>query len=50
MFIIFFILLIFLGGVEERVKGFDVGVDDFIFKFIEISEMNVRVRVGLWLY
>lgn len=46
----FFILLTSLGGVEDRVKGFDAGADDFIAKPIEQHELQARVRAGLRLH
>ncbi len=46
----FFILLTSLGSVEDRVKGFDAGADDFIAKPIEQHELQARVRAGLRLH
>ncbi|MCF0196050.1 MAG: response regulator transcription factor [Bacteroidaceae bacterium] len=36
-----------LGGEEERVKGLDIGADDYIAKPFSIAEMKARVRAVL---
>ncbi|MDJ0582600.1 SpoIIE family protein phosphatase [Crocosphaera sp.] len=46
----FFILLTSLGSVEDRVKGLDVGADDFLCKPIEMNEFIARIRAGLRLH
>ena len=46
----FFMLLTSLGSVEDRVKGLDVGADDFLCKPIEMNEFIARIRAGLRLH
>lgn len=46
----FFILLTSRGEVEDRVKGLDIGADDFLSKPVNINELKARVRAGLRLY
>ncbi len=46
----FFILLTSLGSVEDRVKGLDVGADDFLCKPSEMNEFIARIRAGLRLH
>lgn len=41
------LLLTALGVVEDKVKGFDVGADDYLVKPFEIPELLVRVRALL---
>jgi two-component system response regulator RpaA len=41
------LLLTALGLVEDKVKGFDVGADDYLVKPFEIPELLVRVRALL---
>lgn len=46
----FFILMTSRVAVEDKVKGLDVGADDFICKPIDLQELKARVRAGLRLY
>lgn len=46
----FFILLTTRGEVEDRVKGLDIGADDFLSKPVDINELKARVRAGLRLH
>ena len=41
------IMLTALGMLEDKVKGFDIGVDDYLVKPFEIEELKVRVRALL---
>ena len=41
------IMLTALGMLENKVKGFDIGVDDYLVKPFEIEELKVRVRALL---
>lgn len=41
------LMLTALGVVEDKVKGFDVGVDDYLVKPFDIPELLVRVRALL---
>lgn len=41
------IMLTALGMLEDKVKGFDIGVDDYLVKPFEIDELKVRVRALL---
>lgn len=41
------LMLTALGVVEDKVKGFDVGADDYLVKPFEIPELLVRVRALL---
>jgi len=40
-------MLTALGVVEDKVKGFDVGADDYLVKPFELPELQVRVRALL---
>jgi two-component system, OmpR family, response regulator RpaA len=44
------LLLTALGVVDDKVKGFDVGADDYLVKPFEIPELLVRVRALLRRY
>jgi two-component system, OmpR family, response regulator RpaA len=44
------LMLTALGVVEDKVKGFDVGADDYLVKPFEIPELTVRVRALLRRY
>ncbi len=46
----FFVLMTSRVAVEDRVKGLDVGADDFICKPIDLQELKARVRAGLRLH
>lgn len=41
------LMLTALGVVEDKVKGFDLGVDDYLVKPFELPELQVRVRALL---
>jgi two-component system response regulator RpaA len=41
------LMLTALGVVEDKVKGFDVGADDYLVKPFELPELQVRVRALL---
>lgn len=41
------IMLTALGMLDDKVKGFDIGVDDYLVKPFEIEELKVRVRALL---
>lgn len=41
------IMLTALGMLEDKVKGFDIGVDDYLVKPFEIEELKVRIRALL---
>lgn len=41
------LMLTALGVIEDKVKGFDVGVDDYLVKPFELPELQVRVRALL---
>lgn len=41
------LMLTALGVVEDKVKGFDVGADDYLVKPFELLELQVRVRALL---
>lgn len=41
------LMLTALGMVEDKVKGFDIGVDDYLVKPFEMEELRVRVRALL---
>ena len=41
------LMLTALGQLEDKVKGFDIGVDDYLVKPFEIEELKVRVRALL---
>ena len=44
------LMLTALGVVDDKVKGFDVGADDYLVKPFEIPELMVRVRALLRRY
>lgn len=44
------LMLTALGVVDDKVKGFDAGVDDYLVKPFEIPELMVRVRALLRRY
>lgn len=44
------LMLTALGVLEDKVKGFDVGADDYLVKPFEIPELMVRVRALLRRY
>lgn len=46
----FFILLTARTSSQDRVAGLDAGADDFLFKPVEVNELQARVRAGLRLY
>lgn len=46
----FFILLTTRGEVEDRVRGLDIGADDFLAKPVDMNELKARVRAGLRLH
>ena len=41
------IMLTALSQLEDKVKGFDIGVDDYLVKPFEMEELHVRVRALL---
>ncbi len=41
------IMLTALGMLDDKVKGFDIGVDDYLVKPFELEELKVRVRALL---
>lgn len=41
------LMLTALGMLEDKVKGFDAGVDDYLVKPFEIEELKLRVRALL---
>lgn len=41
------LMLTALGMLENKVKGFDIGVDDYLVKPFEMEELKVRVRALL---
>ena len=41
------LMLTALGQLDDKVKGFDIGVDDYLVKHFEIEELKVRVRALL---
>ncbi len=41
------LMLTALGVVEDKVKGFEVGADDYLVKPFDLSELQVRVRALL---
>jgi phosphoserine phosphatase RsbU/P len=46
----FFILLTAREDVEDRIRGLDMGADEFLSKPVNASEMRARVRAGLRIY
>ncbi|MBQ7450113.1 response regulator transcription factor [bacterium] len=41
------LMLTALGQLDDKVKGFDIGVDDYLVKPFEIEELKVRIRALL---
>ena len=41
------LMLTAMGQLEDKVKGFDIGVDDYLVKPFEMEELKVRVRALL---
>ncbi len=41
------LMLTAMGELEDKVKGFDIGVDDYLVKPFEMEELKVRVRALL---
>jgi len=41
------LMLTALGAVEHRLKGFDLGADDYLTKPVDLHELEARVRVAL---
>ncbi len=41
------LMLTAMGQLEDKVKGFDIGVDDYLVKPFEMEELQVRVRALL---
>ena len=41
------LMLTALSDLEDKVKGFDIGVDDYLVKPFEIEELKVRIRALL---
>ena len=41
------LMLTALGMLDDKVKGFDIGVDDYLVKPFELEELKVRVRAIL---
>ena len=41
------LMLTALGMLDDKIKGFDIGVDDYLVKPFEIEELKVRVRALL---
>lgn len=46
----FFILLTAKGEIEDRVRGLDIGADEFLSKPVDMNELKARVRAGLRLH
>lgn len=44
-YILFVLILIVCYDVEDRVKGLDGGVDDYLVKFFVLEELMVRLWV-----
>ncbi len=42
-----FIFLTIKGGVEDRIKGYNMGVDDYITKPVRIKELVARIKIVL---
>ncbi|MCF6270911.1 MAG: response regulator [Melioribacteraceae bacterium] len=47
---IYFIMLTARSAVKDRVKGLDVGADDFLLKPTENQELLARIRSGVRIY
>lgn len=45
--LIYFIILTARSTLQDRVKGLDVGADDFLLKPIENQELLARIRTGM---
>ncbi|HET53897.1 MAG TPA: response regulator transcription factor [Ignavibacteria bacterium] len=45
--LIYFIILTARSTLQDRVKGLDVGADDFLLKPIENQELLARIRTGI---
>lgn len=41
------LMLTALGGIEEKVKGFDSGADDYLLKPFEFEELIIRIKALL---
>lgn len=41
------LMLTALGAVENRLKGFDLGADDYMVKPVDLHELEARLRVAL---
>jgi len=41
------LMLTAMGQLEDKVKGFDIGVDDYLVKPFEMEELKVRIRALL---
>lgn len=41
------LMLTALGQLDDKIKGFDIGVDDYLVKPFEVEELKVRVRALL---
>lgn len=39
------LMLIVRDGIDEKIKGLDLGVDDYLVKFFDFREFIVRIRV-----
>lgn len=48
--LIYFILLTARASLKDRVKGLDIGADDFLVKPIENQELLARIRSGIRIY
>lgn len=48
--LIYFIVLTARASIKDRVKGLDVGADDFLVKPVENNELLARVRSGVRIY
>lgn len=47
---IYFIVLTARASLKDRVKGLDVGADDFLVKPVENNELLARIRSGIRIY
>jgi sigma-B regulation protein RsbU (phosphoserine phosphatase) len=48
--IIYYIILTARGSLRDKIKGLDVGADDFLLKPIENQELLARIRAGVRIY
>jgi len=48
--LIYFIVLTARAAIKDRVKGLDVGADDFLVKPVENSELLAHIRSGIRIY